>query len=509
MRQIASCLLALILIAPHALRAQPAQRAPVPDDVQLKEAKKLVAEAYRRDYEAAKTPLQKRAFAKKLLDDAAKTSDDPAARYAMLLTAKNIATNLSDIDFAMQSAQQIAQFYTVDDAATRLELLTEIGGALKAGQDVLPFMRHARRTLSTLIKANDYETAAKLAELAVTVSTKSRDPDLKTEWLRRQQETAWRTSAYAALAPALAKLKESPADAAANALVGKYQCLVENRWESGLPMLALSDDKSLQPLAQRELRGDKPGQLASDWQAAAESLPEEMQVGALRRAEKWYRAALAMAQGLEQRRIEKEIDKLLPRTTLFRVNEWVDLLDFVDPTKDGINAHIHREGDGMVIEEHRDHGYFRTHVVANGSYEVRLRIRRLSNVEEGMGVRLPGLRGAVYFLNAYSGSISGVANVNGKDCNQNETTVPGVPQAQDVSYDLHLRVEQKGAQRAITAKLNGRNYSRSTVPLAALSTAGHGLGNHQAEFIVTVWYSRLLVEGFELKMLDGTASLID
>ena len=106
---------------------------------------------------------------------------------------------------------------------------------------------------------------------------------------------------------------QHPAHPEANEIVGSYYCLVKQRWEDGLPLLARAADPRLAELAELELKrpATPPEQLAlaDRWWMYAES--EAKHKLALRaRAAYWYRQALSgLPPGLERIKAETRLAK--------------------------------------------------------------------------------------------------------------------------------------------------------------------------------------------------------
>jgi hypothetical protein len=498
-------LICFMFACPSLVRAQSAARLPRPSEAALGAAKGLVEELYKKDYTAAKTTLQKRALVQRLLDDAAKTNDDPAARFAILQVARKIAIGMGDINLALEVAERVAASYEVTVVSERADIVKAAAPLAKSAADHLSLMPHFQRTIARSTKAQRFREAQELAVLALASAKKTGDPDLVKQWTRGNDQLAAKAKLVEAVLAARKTLESAPADPAANGAVGKVVCFLQEDWNQGLTHLALGDDEQLQMLAEQEL---KPGadllELAEGWIKAAAALPDAMQVGALRHAEKLYRTALASSDGLAKRKIEKNIEELLPRTTPFAKDEWVDLLDYVDPARHAINASLRREGDAIVIEEHHDDGYFTIPVTATGAYEIRVRAIRQTPKEEGISLRLPGTRGGFYSLNAYSGMASGLTSLNGKDCNGNASRVAGSPFREREPYFVQVRVEPRAEAVAITTLLNGRKYARWAGPLASIASPDN-IAWKTSQFGVDVWWSRLAVESFELKVLEGTA----
>src|SRR5688572_13933392 len=112
--------LAMILwSAAASLLAQPAKRLAVPDDAQLAAASKLVAEVYRPEFEAAKTAQAKQSLATKMLKDAEQTQDDPAAKFALLKTARRIASGIGNVDVALSAVDATNKAFELNDRDLR------------------------------------------------------------------------------------------------------------------------------------------------------------------------------------------------------------------------------------------------------------------------------------------------------------------------------------------------------------------------------------------------------
>jgi hypothetical protein len=222
-----------------------------------------------------------------------------------------------------------------------------------------------------------------------------------------------------------------------------------------------------------------------------------------------YERALPSLSALAKRRVENRLQEIRAATSPFVKDEWVQILDYVDPARHAFNTGIRRAGNDVVIEEHRDHGYFTIPVTATGNYEVRVRARRPSEMEDGISVRLPGAgAGVLYVLNGYAGSVSGLSFLDGKDVNENKSKIAGTPQRAGVPYELHIRVEASGDKRTISTMLNGRRHSRWTGPVSSLNHSPQ-VPWKDGQFGICAWWRQLAVESFEIKVLDGAAFLTE
>jgi hypothetical protein len=296
--------------------------------------------------------------------------------------------------------------------------------------------------------------------------------------------------------------------------VGKYHCLIQGNWDTGLPMLAKSDYPTLRPLAERELKGELDAtKLADDWFTHAEKLPENMRVEGLRRAEKNYRRALRTASGLDKTRIEKRLTELVPVTSPFRKNEWVDTLAYVDPAKHSYAVVCESRENGITIPQHKDGAGFDIPVEANGQYEICIQATALNLQrphEEALSISLPGVALGAFFALCGTGDgrkNSGISNIDGKKRFENNSGVLGVPSRILMErFILTVQVEKSGTKTSINSMVNGKNYSRWSGVSSSLSS---GKKIDPNRFYCGTWWSSIIVHTVEFKVLEGEAWLTE
>ncbi len=115
-------------------------------------------------------------------------------------------------------------------------------------------------------------------------------------------------------------------DASARCLVAKTMCLLRDRWETGLPLLAEVEPKEYAQAAQAELSA--PAQpveqvaLGDRWWNLADSEEAPWSDAARRRAVHWYERAAPLLAGLEAQRVTARIDQTAaPQTGLTQAAE--------------------------------------------------------------------------------------------------------------------------------------------------------------------------------------------
>jgi hypothetical protein len=161
------------------------------------------------------------------------------------------------------------------------------------------------------VQARQFDTAARLGELATVEAGKAREPKLFVRAhvaARESKNLLARSRQYEA---AKAALRKNPADAEANLAAGRYECLVQGDWNSGLRKLALSSDTPLGDMAKKDLAnpGNVNAQAAvgDGWRKLADDEAGADQAAFRRRAAWWYKKALHQAQGSLKASLEERL----------------------------------------------------------------------------------------------------------------------------------------------------------------------------------------------------------
>jgi hypothetical protein len=337
-----ACALALVFAA-AALAQSPGKKLPRPDDEKVAEAKKLVGELYRDDYAKAKTPEQKLALADKLMKDASETKNDDAGKYALFLVAREIAVIAGDWDASIAAAEQQSRTFNV----AFLEIVDEVRAKFDTAGTVPANPRSAFITIMGLvdkaIAQDEYELAERLSVSAQKLTRRAGDARTTKELEERITQLQKRKREFADVKLALAKLANSPADPEANLQVGKFRCLVQERWEEGLPMLALGSDGALAKAAAPELLQPTAAtdllSIADAWWSLAESA-KEYSSELRRHAVDGYLRVLPKLEGLPRKKAESRIEsaeKWLSKEATYTVSsidkDWRPLPSLLNATE--------------------------------------------------------------------------------------------------------------------------------------------------------------------------------
>jgi hypothetical protein len=229
---------------------------PVPSDADQARAEKALKEKYKADYAKIRPdkPDDKLPLAAKLLQPGREDRKDPAGWFVLLREARDLAAQADHPRLAVEAIDEIDKWFIIDAPVMKLKTLTAIGETVKENAIVKLLARAALRQVKQAITADNFDTAAKLAEFAGKVLEKVKaDPDDLERVTERKRDVADARKEFTPVAEARKKLKEKPDDPDANLVVGKHLCYVQSNWDDGLPHLAKSGDAVLKALAQKDL----------------------------------------------------------------------------------------------------------------------------------------------------------------------------------------------------------------------------------------------------------------
>jgi hypothetical protein len=298
----------LAQIRPVSVRAD-GDKAPVPGEAAQGKALAVIGEVYEQDYKTAKTPADQAGLARKMIDQAGRTSD-PAARFVLLRVARDIASQAGNAETALSAVDEIARSYDVDATAMNVDTLLKAARNAKLPEQRKAAVEHAIPLVRAAAAADDYERARRLVDTALASARRLRGELLK-EVVDLRKQIVEAEEAYTEVAKTLAILEEKPTDPDANLAAGKYYCLVKGDWDRGIPMLALGSDERMRTLAQKELKGtDSPDaqvELGDAWWDLAEREEGAERRAFQGRAAYWYEAALPTLTGLDRAKVEKRV----------------------------------------------------------------------------------------------------------------------------------------------------------------------------------------------------------
>jgi len=272
-------------------------------------ARRTIAEIYKSDYDKAKTPFERVALAKKLIEVGNDTKDDAAAQFVLWRIAKDIAVRAADYDLAVSAISKLNDRFSVDALSMKVEALESVAKASEAVQDYKTLAPAAASLLEDAINGERFDLADRACDKMLEFNQKLGDSNGITRAQSRQRGLAKIETAFKELAGALTLLQTQPTDSAANNSVGRFRCFIKNDWVKGLPMLARSGNEALVRISKEDLGNpEEPSSqvaLADDWWNFADDEKDDAKAAIQIRAAYWYQKALPKLSGLAKEKAEK------------------------------------------------------------------------------------------------------------------------------------------------------------------------------------------------------------
>ena len=125
----------LMFLAAAALGQEAVKKAPIPDDKAQAEAQALIRDVYKDEYSQATTAEKKAEFAKKLLQKAADTKDEPTNQFVLLRVARDMAAQAGDVDTAFQAVDELAAAFLIDPLEMNVQVLTKAASVTKKSDE--------------------------------------------------------------------------------------------------------------------------------------------------------------------------------------------------------------------------------------------------------------------------------------------------------------------------------------------------------------------------------------
>lgn len=289
----------------------PAVRYPVPSSPAQKEANRVVDQIYKEAIAAARSPEQKRALGQRFFKLALETTTDPAGKYVLLIRARDMAADCGDVETTLGSIAETEKSFAVENGASDVETVTRLQKNLRGAEPHRALTRYLLGAANDALIADRFDSAKRLADLAVADGNRSNDQNLQKLASARAKEIREIESAYAQAKPALAAIAKGGSEPADSFVAGRYKCLYKGDWTGGLPLLATGSDAGLKELAIKELSGvagaDQQLAVADAWWDQTEKLTGTPKNLATVRARYWYEQAEPFLTGLPKAKAQKRL----------------------------------------------------------------------------------------------------------------------------------------------------------------------------------------------------------
>jgi formylglycine-generating enzyme required for sulfatase activity len=274
-----------------------------PDATAIAKAEKSVQEILGEEINKAKTPMDCKALAAKLLQMAKDPKEVPANRWVLYTLAREIAASSGAVALTVETIDQQELAFAI---TSRLGLTAEIAEKLAktaslTGIGNKPILDFLYTTAEQAIEADDFEICVRMLNLGLDIA----------KWNSKETATTEKFVKRRTSVEELKKVFEkSKKDEVAK---GKYLCFRKGDWAKGLPLLAKSKDEGLAAVAKRDW--EKPtdantkADLGDAWWELADKEKTADRIGMIRRSIHWYRLSLNDLSGLAKLKIEARIKK--------------------------------------------------------------------------------------------------------------------------------------------------------------------------------------------------------
>lgn len=286
-------------------------RAAIPDVAKQKDAEKLVKDLFR-DLYAKK---DRKGLLRALLEQSAKSQDDPPALWVLYREAQDLAVQGCDVKLAVDIIDATSRVFDVDSLAMKSAALASAAKAAKEVEDYAFLSEALLALIDELVAADQYEAAEKAAAAALQHAKKSGEPAVLSRASSRIKEVGEAKSLFQGMKKNLEILAKTPDDPGASLEMGKFLCFAKGNWELGLRFALKGSDAGFKELAQKELA---PLTSATDRVSVADSWWDlaEKEKSPLRRGQMQahcrilYESSVQEASSLVKAKIEKRLEQL-------------------------------------------------------------------------------------------------------------------------------------------------------------------------------------------------------
>jgi hypothetical protein len=291
-----------------------AGREEIPSEEALAKARELLKELYGKDFQQARSPEDQRKFLKRLAASIADVQQNAADYHELVRIIRDLAVSLGDVSQALAACELMEQRFQVDSLTMRLSLLESVSSRAGELRSVEPALKEGQRLWRAAFEADRYDVAVPACEVTLSFA---RIQGIRTEVTRLHEQVnslSAANSLYGAAQRAFEKLQTDSGDATANEAVGRYVCLVKNRWTAGLPYLSKAADIRLRGIASLELATDRSLaetlSLAEQyWELAGRTKPPQRRGLHLRAVHCYGLVGPKLAGGLEKLNVQRRIDE--------------------------------------------------------------------------------------------------------------------------------------------------------------------------------------------------------
>jgi hypothetical protein len=286
----------------------------VPDQAAQDKAEKTIKDAYQADYAKRKLLDDHLALAIKLLQPGREDRGNPAAWFVLLREARDAAVRAERPRLAIEAIDEIDKWFLIDAFAMKLSLLSAMTQA--GGEEVARAVaRTALFQVEEAVAADNYDATLRLADAAEAAARKGKNNKQIAAVESSRTDVKAAQQAYQAVVAAREKLRQKPDDPGANLTVGRHLCIVQGRWDEGLPILAKGGPAGAAAAARQDLKppANIEAQIAAGdgWWALSDSEADREKMHLHERAFAWYELAQPVAAAGEKDRLADRMGQVM------------------------------------------------------------------------------------------------------------------------------------------------------------------------------------------------------
>jgi hypothetical protein len=304
---------------PAASSASP-QRLPMPDPAKIRDAEKTVRDLFKSDY-AKKQASDRQALAKRLLKEGLEVVGEPAAQWALLHEAQDLASQIVDTQTAFEAVQALGSKFQCDALGMKTGVLVASAKSARTPEELARVAEQYLKLSEESLTGDNYDLAEKAVQAANPLAKRSGYAAVITRCASRPKEIAEAKARYEKIRKAYDTLARDISDPGANLEIGLYLCFTKTEWDAGLVFLMKGSDAALASVSGKELLRPSDGARQMEVADAWWDLGEKEKIEArkhrmVQRAAQWYLAALPSASGLVKAKALARLESVQKRAAM-------------------------------------------------------------------------------------------------------------------------------------------------------------------------------------------------
>jgi hypothetical protein len=291
-------------------------RSPVPSEEDLAKAREQLREIFYADYKASKSLGDVRKLTSRMLAEAPRLENDPAAYHELLRMVRELAIRSGDTATALKAVEMLETKLELPPLTLRLETIDALAGVLsESNQGGGQLASEAENVFISAFEQDQFPIALDAHRILMGLLRQGKDSSRLGRMSVYRGVILEAEKAHKLVPAALSALATNAENTQANDVAGKFFCLIKNEWEIGLPMMARGSDLKLRILARMDLEKGKSGseivQLADQYyELAAEHKQPQRRCLELRAAFHYAAARPFLMPGVELVKADKRIEEI-------------------------------------------------------------------------------------------------------------------------------------------------------------------------------------------------------